>query len=207
MKLLNWLKRPKRSTTLSNEKDLPTNQFLQLDELLEKGMYDDAIRLLTRLGDSIAETSGKDSLDYSGNLSLLGTLYFKTGDKAKAQSFYREAIDLQRRLFGNGDVHVAKSLARYGIQCSDRLLIDEAEVSLKEALPTLRRILGDKDPLVQRAALALAVVYFAQGREDEFKILQAWSGVQMGERKWWSVGADGTKEISEDELPPDVSQW
>ncbi len=151
----------------------------RVSQLADGGNYHEAIKLAIPLMDAIAYYSGKDSLDYAGFLGMLGSLYQKAGDRNKAVVLLRQALELKQDFFGNDHVSVAKAQAHYGIVCFELAKIDEAENSLKNALTILRKQFGDRDSLVQQTAKHLILVYIMLNREDEVKIIQAWSGIQV----------------------------
>ncbi|MGE0667836.1 MAG: CHAT domain-containing protein [Sphingomonadales bacterium] len=65
----------------------------------------------------------------------LGRLYSSAGNYPAAEAAYRDALDVQTRIFGPGSAAVGQALAELGLQVSNQSRFDEAAALFRRATP------------------------------------------------------------------------
>lgn len=90
-----------------------------------------------------------------------------TGDLQRAETAYREAIDLAGRLHARPHPETAWAIGIYGSFLVAQMRFDEAEPLLGQALAMRRSLLGDAHPDTLNGMAAMGRLRGGQGRHDE----------------------------------------
>ena len=98
---------------------------------------------------------------------VIGGALRELGEDAKSEAMYREALAIQRRLYGNENPDVADSLAHIALALLGQGRLAEAEPLAREALAMRRKLLGDEHPHVAESLNNLAGALSRQGKLAE----------------------------------------
>jgi eukaryotic-like serine/threonine-protein kinase len=99
--------------------------------------------------------------------TTLGATYRELGAYAAAEPHLRRALELRRRVLGEENVEVARSLNQLGVLTWRQGRFDEAERLYRQGFDIGRRLLGPDDPDTLTYEMNLASLYRAQGRYKE----------------------------------------
>lgn len=157
---------------LKNESEISLDYALTLLNLAQiyvvKKEYDKAIETgkesLT-ISEKVIGT--KISPFYGGALYFVGEYYDNAGLYVKADSLYKESIEIHKKLYGDNHIRYAASIIEYG---RHKLLINklnEAENLLKNGLNILDKNLSEKSPKYAYAESLLGEVYLKQKKYNE----------------------------------------
>ncbi len=102
-------------------------------------------------------------------LDVMGRVYHKLGLYDRAVPLYEKSLDLWRLGFGAGSKEVAAGLHNLGMLELDQGKIDAAAGTLRSALATRRRTLGEDDPATARSMTYLGLALF---RKADYKQAQ-----------------------------------
>jgi len=102
-------------------------------------------------------------------LNNLGDLQYIAGDAAKAETYYRQALDIHKT--DQLNIEVCRSLNGLALIHADRKEFAEAEGLLKRALDIDQRAERRDDPYTATVAVNLAILYMNQGHYDQAKPL------------------------------------
>ena len=137
--------------------------------------------VLREILDKTAERIGKDLKDQpevgADLRHTLGEIYGEIGDDAKAEILYQEALAMRRKLFGNEDLLVAKTLASLARLRISRIgrgdeVGTEEESLLREGLAIRRKLLGEEHEEVGVLLGDLAYTRSLQGKFAEAEVMQ-----------------------------------
>jgi eukaryotic-like serine/threonine-protein kinase len=127
--------------------------------------------MLQEILDKTTERVGKDLQDQpiaeSELLATIGRVYYALGQYAKAEAMEREALALNRKLFGNESPLVAELLDDLVDTLHEEDKNVEGEAIAREALAIQRKPPGTKSPAVARSLQILGVVLNKQGKMAE----------------------------------------
>ena len=107
------------------------------------------------------------------NLNNLALVVMTAGNHAEAESLYRDALAMNRRLYGESHPEVALSLGELGALYRNRGDLANAEARYREALAMQRDLLGDEHPEVARLTSSLAFTYHDKGDLEKALALAA----------------------------------
>jgi eukaryotic-like serine/threonine-protein kinase len=122
-------------------------------------------------------------------LALLGDIHRKLGLYDRADTLLLTALDLRRRLHGEGTADEAAMLAAVGNLRADQGRPDEAERLLRETLAIRETVLGRDHADVARSLRDLAAVLATRGYFDEAEALQE-RGLAINERLHGEIDAE-----------------
>jgi serine/threonine-protein kinase len=128
------------------------------DYTAAESRFRDALAMWQRLGDEHGSVVG---------LRNLAAALTQSGRSAEALELYGQIIDIQRRLFGAGDVEVGKSLYSLGMLHRTRGDPEAAEPLLRQAREIFVHTLGPRHTRVAAVTSSLGRVLHDQGRNDE----------------------------------------
>src|SRR6266481_6189591 len=103
--------------------------------------------------------------------SVIGTLYYKTGQYLQAEEMQRAAMSIRRKRFGAESPEVAASLNDLGLTLLTSGRLSEAAQVSREALDIRRRRFGNENADVATSQNNLAHVYTQMGRLTEAEAL------------------------------------
>src|SRR5258708_20939837 len=96
--------------------------------------------------------------------SVMGTLYYRTGQHRQAEEMQRAALAIRRKHFGPKSLEAAVSLNDLGLTLLASGKLSEAEQVNREALDIRRRRLGNENAVVAASKNNLAQVVTEAGR-------------------------------------------
>jgi CHAT domain-containing protein len=99
------------------------------------------------------------SPDYATTLNNLAILYNATGDYAEAEPLYKEAIKIQKAVFGDKSINYASMLNNFANFNHDVGNYDLAEQLFLESIAIRKEVLGEKDIFYAQSLNNLAVLY------------------------------------------------
>jgi tetratricopeptide (TPR) repeat protein len=73
----------------------------QVSQLIEQGKYQEAIPTAERAVEVAKRTRGPDDPETATALNKLGLLFKKSGDYAKAEPLYQEALRIRQKVLGS----------------------------------------------------------------------------------------------------------
>jgi tetratricopeptide (TPR) repeat protein len=100
-------------------------------------------------------------------LSLMGLLLYDDGKLSEAESYYREALAIQRRVLGNEHPDTLAQIHNIGLLLMYQHKLDQAEPFVREAEQKMRRVLGDDHPNTLMAICNLGYLLEREGRLDQ----------------------------------------
>ncbi|MBE0544939.1 MAG: tetratricopeptide repeat protein [Verrucomicrobia bacterium] len=97
----------------------------------------------------------------------IGTVYWELGDYDKAAAMQRQALAIQRMLFGNEHPSVAASLLNLALALRNQQKLAESEATFRESLAMSRKLLGNEHPAVARVLNDLGSLLTGELKDDE----------------------------------------
>jgi tetratricopeptide (TPR) repeat protein len=126
--------------------------------------------------------------------NTLGTVYLSLGEYEQAELMHRRALAINRQLFGNEDLHVAKSLALLAgaVRRHPQYQRAEAEEMFRQALEIQRKLLKGGDADLAYTLNGLGAVLNDQGKvaEAETPLREALAMRRLVNGKWQPHVAD-----------------
>ncbi|MBL1208644.1 tetratricopeptide repeat protein [Geminocystis sp. GBBB08] len=117
----------------------------QMEELLQKGNYREAISVMEKILAIVKEGLGENNVYTAVLINNLGELYFAVGDYKKAESFYQQALMIIKNISKEDTLNTAIFLNNLGkvqhIQGNYR----EAESFYQQALTITKKVSGEKN--------------------------------------------------------------
>jgi len=146
--------------------------------LEERGSYDQAVKILN---DTIRFQSAKNQVttDLSESTNELATAHYYLGHLAMADSLYKQALAIDRQLYGAVHPRIADDFYSLGLVQHDLGNDRQAEQDYRQALGIKQSWYGKEHPdaALMMAAVGQSLVY--QGRYDEAApVLQEALGIQ-----------------------------
>jgi CHAT domain-containing protein/tetratricopeptide (TPR) repeat protein len=143
--------------------DNPQEQIDRLNRqvvgLCQEGHYQQALDLAILVWEWAREVLGENHLLYATSLNNLATLYRDTGDYARAEPLYRQALTIRRQTLGEGHPDYAISLSSLATLYRATGDAARAEPLFRQASNILRQALGENDPDYATSLNNLAVLY------------------------------------------------
>jgi tetratricopeptide (TPR) repeat protein len=96
-----------RSTAKTHVDSKALNQ--QVDQLIGEEKYQEAIPIAERAVEMAKRTRGSENTDTPDALNNLGLLFRKSGDYAKAEPLYQEALRIRQKVLGAEHPDTAQS--------------------------------------------------------------------------------------------------
>src|SRR5216684_4045522 len=131
--------------------------------------------ILREILDQTASRVGKELTNRPGveaeMRSVVGTLYYKTGQYQQAEEMQRAALAIRRKRFGAKSPDVAASFNDLGLTLLPSRRLSEAAQVNREALDIRRRRFGNENADVATSQNNLAHVYTQMGRLTEAEAL------------------------------------
>ena len=124
-------------------------------------------RAVTRLRQTVAQRtalSGPLHTEVQFALNTLGTVAIKRGDRVAAERYFRQTLDLQRKVMGDQHPHVAITRGNLARAMVEERKFADAALLVEQALATLRR---SNDPTLDSLANlhdTLGLAYAGLGR-------------------------------------------
>ena len=97
----------------------------------------------------------------------LATLYLETGKLDTAEFLYKEALQINRKLYGKFHPEIATNLHNYSKLLNKKGDREKAEAMSREALQILRSFVGDIHPAIATMSDNLVKILLAQGKYVE----------------------------------------
>jgi serine/threonine protein kinase/tetratricopeptide (TPR) repeat protein len=97
----------------------------------------------------------------------IGMVYWELGEYDKAAAMQREALAIQRMLFGNEHASVAASLLNLALALRNQEKPAESEATFRESLAMSRKLLGNEHPAVARVLNDLGSLLTGELKDDE----------------------------------------
>jgi serine/threonine-protein kinase len=133
--------------------------------LVTRGQYTEAVPLLEATVKTLS--AAPESVEFSEALGSLANAYYYMGDLEKSEEINRQALQLDRKLFGAHHPHVAVDLYNLGNIQLDHGRYREGEQLFHRALEISRAWYGDAHPKTASNLLMLGRAAGYQGRVEE----------------------------------------
>jgi CHAT domain-containing protein/Tfp pilus assembly protein PilF len=140
------------------EEDDPRALNQQLIQLIRQGKYQAAIPISEREVEAAKRALGPEHPVTAEALDNLGFLFEKTGDYAKAEPLFQEALRIRKTLDAESQ-DVATTLNNLGLLYQAKHEYAKAEPLLQEALRIRQKVFGPEYPLVVQSLNNLAGLY------------------------------------------------
>jgi eukaryotic-like serine/threonine-protein kinase len=131
------------------------------------GNYEAAIENLELNLAATVEHQGPDAFELASIKTSLGAAYKQIGEKAKAETMLREALDQSRQQYEPGNPHLIMSMSVLGDALENFERYDEAARVLEEARAMCSVALPAEHPIVTTVDGRLAKAYAGLGRFDK----------------------------------------
>src|SRR5260370_9129967 len=95
------------------EDDSPAELNRRIDELYQQGKFKEAIPLAEKLVALTKQARGEDDAETAATINLLARLYERTGDYAKAEPLYKQALEIRQKVLGREHPHTAPSMNKF----------------------------------------------------------------------------------------------
>jgi tetratricopeptide (TPR) repeat protein len=141
------------------EEDDPNALNRQVDQLIDRGKFQEGIPIAERAVEVAKRLRGLESPETADALNNLGLLFKKIGDYAKAEPLYQEALRI-RKILDTESRDVATSLNNLGLLYQAMHEYAKAEPLLQEALRIRQKVLGPEHPIVALSLDNLARLYW-----------------------------------------------
>ena len=138
------------------------------------GLYDDALPLVERAY-TFYRDKNDESLLLAEAMNHKGAVIQAMGDYKESETLLRDALAIQRRIFGDEHLNVATAQNNLGILMRMLGEYSEAEILYRESLATRRKLLGDEHPDVASSMnnLGLLLQYTDEYAEAEALLREA----------------------------------
>jgi eukaryotic-like serine/threonine-protein kinase len=141
--------------------------------LLTKGEAKTAVPFLEEAEVKIKQYLGEAHGYHLATLGMLGRAREQSGDAGGAESLYRQAIDIGRRVEYRYRIYLAQALGYLGVLLIKKGNYSEAESAMRESIDIYREQLGDSNYSIGVGQKELGSLYFLQGdyakAEQEYK--------------------------------------
>ena len=115
----------------------------------------------------------QDNPDAIGSLNGLGEVSFLRGEYQDSEGFFRRALEMRRRLYGEGHPEIATGLNNLGIVLQRQGRLEEAETLLRETISIDRRRLAEDHPELATSLHNLAQLLLRMDRPMDAEALYA----------------------------------
>jgi tetratricopeptide (TPR) repeat protein len=133
----------------------------QVNQLIEQGKYQEAIPIAERALEMAKRARGPEQPETADALNNLGFLFQKTGDYAKAEPLYQEALRIAQKTPEHP--YTAMVLNNLGELYRAMGEYAKAEPPYQEALRIRQKFLGPENPVTASSLNNLALLYQAMG--------------------------------------------
>jgi CHAT domain-containing protein/tetratricopeptide (TPR) repeat protein len=141
--------------------DSPAELTRRIMELYGEGKFREAIPLAERL--VTKQPRGLDDSQSAASINLLALLYKSTGEYAKAEPLYKEALEIRQKVLGREHPDTALSLNNLALLYQAMGDYAKAEPLLTGALEMRQKVLGREHPDTAQSLNNLALLYQAMG--------------------------------------------
>jgi CHAT domain-containing protein/Flp pilus assembly protein TadD len=141
--------------------DSPAELTRRIMELYGEGKFREAIPLAERL--VTKQPRGLDDSQSAASINLLALLYKSTGEYAKAEPLYKEALEIRQKVLGREHPDTAQSLNNLALLYQAMGDYAKAEPLLTEALEIRQKVLGREHPDTAQCLNNLAALYWVMG--------------------------------------------
>jgi tetratricopeptide (TPR) repeat protein len=136
--------------------------------IADGGDLNTAIPLMQRAVAMQRELRGNEPHpDLAEVLSDMGALYYLRGDSEEAETFYREALAMNRRVLGEKHVEIASGLENVATTLWDKEDLAGAETLYRQSLAMRRELQGEKHPDYGQTLFNLAALQYDRGNVSE----------------------------------------
>ncbi|QRN99232.1 CHAT domain-containing protein [Archangium violaceum] len=137
--------------------------FEEATKLQKAGKYTEAITKGEQALTLREAVLGDSHLEVAASLSLLGDLYLRQGNHARAEPLLQRALAIREAILGPQHPDVASSLNNLAILCGMQSMYSRAEPLFERALAIREESLGKQHPDVASSLNSLARLYKEQG--------------------------------------------
>jgi tetratricopeptide (TPR) repeat protein len=136
--------------------------------IADGGDLNTAIPLMQRAVAMQRELRGNEPHpDLAEVLSDMGALYYLRGDSEEAETFYREALAMNRRVLGEKHVEIASGLENVATTLWDKEDLAGAETLYRQSLAMRGELQGEKHPDYGQTLFNLAALQYDRGNVSE----------------------------------------
>ena len=163
---LNCLQDPNEQVELKLAMELGDCHF-------QAGQYDRAAPYHRRSWELLEKNYGVGTMSVIGSISFLAASLTMQDKLDEALPLHEEAMDRAIRFLGQNNVMTAAVRINYADCLINLERYDDAERELLIAIPVIKKVKGEDDPLLRLAAAYLNRLYTATGQVDEAAEYQA----------------------------------
>jgi tetratricopeptide (TPR) repeat protein len=157
-----------RRRLLGNDDPETKASTLGLARVLElRGRYDDAVRLLTPIVDTLRRERGTDHPETVDAAASVGRLFWQQGKYAEAEPVLQAALAGQRRSRGDDDPATLTTMNSLANTYFSQAKYAESEPLYRTILERRWRVLGPEHPSTVASMNNLAGLHRTRGRYDE----------------------------------------
>jgi len=140
-----------------------SSRYFELIEYIRFAYGDPCIKIKKSFTAEIPE----ELSEKSNYLMAIGDLYSFNGCFREAEAFFKQALEIFKKIYGENHPDVASTLNNLGIVYYNQGRYNEAEELYKQALEIFKKIYGENHPDVASTLINLGIVYFNQGKYNE----------------------------------------
>ena len=152
--------------------------------LLDLKRFDEAAQLQKEVLSFARRPENVDKPILSEAINNMGSLHLARGEHGLAEPYFREALDVNRRIVGDLHPNVATNLDNLAQTLHSKGDLDGSEETYREALAVRRKLFGADHPDVATSLHNLAVLHFVRGNleaceeglREAFDILRRMNG-------------------------------
>jgi non-specific serine/threonine protein kinase/serine/threonine-protein kinase len=144
-----------------------TRMFRVTDPSEARGNSVTAREILDRAAADVQQALAGEPELQARMMGTMGSAYYQLGLLPRAEELERQALEIDRRVFGSDRIETVEAVAALGVTVHDRGMYKEAEGMLREAVAGKIRLLGPADPSTLRSMNNLGLVLKDEGRREE----------------------------------------
>ncbi len=142
--------------------------LLKAQDFAEKaGDYATSVKLGSALEKAAIDEGGENSIEHGRALNAYATALYSSGDYKTAETLYKKALAIRKKILGEEHLDYAISLNNLALLYESQGRYDEAEPLYQQALAIDKKVLGEEHPDYAIHLNNLAALYYSQGRYDE----------------------------------------
>src|SRR5262249_21816859 len=130
-----------------------------------------AREILDRASANVEQGLAKEPELQARMMSTIGDVYESLGLLQRAEELERQALEIDRRVFGPDRMETAEAITNLGVTLQTRGKYKEAEVLHREAIAAKTRLVGPGDPRTLRSMNNLGLTLKEDGRKAEAESL------------------------------------
>jgi tetratricopeptide (TPR) repeat protein/CHAT domain-containing protein len=143
----------------------------QVVRLYNAGQFAEAFVPAQDVATTMKKILGEQSRDYAASLFYLAAIYQKTGDFARAESLYCQALEIAKTTLGEQHPECATYLQSLALLYYSQGDYARAEPLLQQALKIRKNALGEQHPDFAMSLSHLAALYFQRGDYARAEVL------------------------------------